>query len=78
MIGYRHSAEEIVKCLKDSGCDERTTEQFLVYEKENRTGDQIRLLNRSRRSLMTDLHESQKRVDCIDYIIRELEQKMKE
>ena len=77
MFEYQRSAEETVKCLKDCGCDERTEEQFLAYEKEDRTKDQIRLLNKSRRSLMDDLHKSQKKVDCIDFIIRELEQKMR-
>ena len=77
MFEYQRSAEETVICLKDCGCDERTAEQFLAYEKEDRTKDQIRLLNKSRRSLMDDLHKSQKKVDCIDFIIRELEQKMR-
>lgn len=75
MIGYQVCAEETVQCLKDYGCDDRMTELFLAYGQESRTRDQIRLLSRQRQSLMNDLHETQKRVDCIDYIIRKLEQR---
>lgn len=75
MTEFWGSEKEILQCLKDCGCDERTAKQFLAYGQEARPRDQIRLLNRRRRSLMDDLHENQKKVDCIDFMIRELEQK---
>lgn len=75
MAEFQNSEKGILQCLKDCGCDERTAEQFIAYGQEARLRDQIRLLNRRRRSLMDDLHENQRKVDCIDFMIRELEQK---
>lgn len=66
-----------IECLESLGCSRETAEQFFVLEQENRICEQIRLLNRERKNRMDDLHEAQKKVDCIDYIIRELEQKKK-
>ena len=78
MAEFRDSEKAVRQCLKDCGCDERTAEQFLAYGQEARRRDQIRHLNRRRRSLMDDLHENQKKVDCIDFMIRELERKRSE
>ncbi|WP_026327998.1 hypothetical protein [Selenomonas bovis] len=38
----------------------------------------ICFLKRHRRKLLTSLHEAQKRLSCIDYMLYELEQKQKE
>lgn len=78
MTGLQTSETELMQCLKDCGCDEEAAKQFLIYVQENRLKDQIRLLYRFRRPFLDALHDDQRRIDCIDFMIRKLEQKMKE
>jgi len=62
--------ERILAALKDAGCGNdalKTAEQ--VY----RTGDAgalVRYLRKCRCGLMEELHESQRRVDRLDFLIR--------
>ncbi len=61
-------------CLREWGCGETLAAQFLSYQQQNRVKDQIRLLNKLRQNYMVDLHAAQNKVDCIDFVIRQLEQ----
>lgn len=77
MIRLQTSETELMQCLRDCGCDEETAEQFLTYGREDRLKDQVRLLYRLRRPFLEALHGDQRRIDCIDFMIRELEGKVK-
>jgi len=65
--------ERILTNLKDAGCG---SDKLKTAERVFRTGDAdalIRYLRRCRCGLMEELHESQRRVDCLDYLIRQTE-----
>ena len=57
--------------LEDAGCrDEEVKKAKMLYE----AGDieaLIRYLRKCRCSRMDELHESQRKVDCLDYLIRQ-------
>lgn len=55
--------------LKDAGCDETTIKKFLRLQKEGRRQEQYRLLSLHRVSLLEQLHVSQRKIDCLDYLI---------
>ncbi|WP_217704837.1 hypothetical protein [Victivallis sp. Marseille-Q1083] len=67
----------LLRNLKDAGCDTAMTEQFLAYEREGRSKDQRRLLFRQRNSLLQTVHKNQERIDCLDFLLHSVEQKIK-
>ncbi|MDE6014967.1 MAG: hypothetical protein K2H41_04560 [Acetatifactor sp.] len=64
---------ECKRCLKDCGCDEEQYKEYMELVKSDDNRGQIIFLRRQRTRVMEKLHDAQKEVDCIDYIIRMLE-----
>lgn len=58
--------------LKDIGCPKDLETEYLELASQHKTEEQILFLRRLRNSIMDDLHECNKKVDCIDFIIQEL------
>ena len=65
----------LLRNLKDAGCDDLTIERYLKLKKEGREKEQIRLLSLHRASLLDRLHVSQHMIDCLDYLIYQMEHK---
>lgn len=69
--------DELIENLKDAGCDpEQTLELCRLYE----SGDfrvVLQKLRRHRCDLMDKLHESQREVDCLDFLLRKVEKIIK-
>ena len=64
--------EDFISCLNDAGCDkELISEVCRLYECGD-NGMVIRKLRRHRSTLMDELHSSQKKVDCLDFLLRKL------
>lgn len=59
----------IYQNLIDAGCDRQTAEQCMVFAKEGRFTDMLPILVRHRKVLLGSLHESQKQIDCLDYLL---------
>ena len=64
----------LLRNLKDAGCDEAMIQKYLQLEKEGKRQEQFRLLSLHRASLLDQLHVSQNRIDCLDYLIYTLKQ----
>lgn len=65
--------EDITQNLKDAGCDaDKISEIRRLYD-GGQMQDAIKVLRRQRCALMDDLHESQSRVDCLDYLVSKME-----
>lgn len=65
---------ELIRNLADAGCDDkRIAEIRCLYENGDITGV-VRKLRTQRGVLMEALHESQKKVDCLDFLLREITQ----
>lgn len=65
--------EQVLANLKDAGCDDRAIDEA---KKLCQTGkyDELHLhFRRCRAELMDELHESQRKVDRLDYLIRQTE-----
>ena len=65
----------LLRNLKGAGCDDSMIEQYLKLKKEGREKEQIRLLSLHRASLLDRLHVSQHMIDCLDYLIYQMEHK---
>lgn len=70
--------KEILNCMSDCGCDAVQTEEFLALKENCCTESCIRYLKRHRKQLMEQIHQREKKVECVDYIIRELEKEAKQ
>ena len=63
--------EKILINLEDAGCGNEEREKAAqLYEAGNKEA-LIRYLRKCRCSRMEELHESQRRVDCLDFLIRQ-------
>ena len=59
--------------LNDAGCDAEMIQKCITLQNEGKTREQLRLLGRQRRNLLHVIHENQKRIDCLDYLIHCIE-----
>ena len=65
--------QDLIQNLTDSGCDKETIERICSLCQAGYTEDAIKSLRAFRCGLMDELHKSQYRVDCLDYLVRQLQ-----
>lgn len=63
------SKENIIRNLTDAGCNEQQIHQFLQSLKNNDFKKQMLILKCQRCTLREEVHEFQKKIDCLDYLI---------
>lgn len=59
----------IVQNLEDAGCSKEVIDNYLKLENEGEVRAKLTLLERHRRILLDKVHEDQKKIDCLDYLI---------
>ena len=59
--------------LADAGCTKHDAEIAGELFKNGQTDELIQFLKKCRCSLMDEMHESQRKVDCMDFLIRRAE-----
>lgn len=73
-----HDSEiAIIQNLKDAGCDSCLIQNFLQCMDQGDIGEQLYLLANHRRLLLNALHEDQKQIDCLDYLVYQIEKQKK-
>ena len=70
--------EGLKRNLEDAGCDSSTSEAIRRLYANHRVDDAVRALRKHWCNLMDALHESQERVDRLDYLIRSMEEEGRE
>ena len=63
----------MIQNLKDAGCGSETVEKVCRLYSNGQIQDAVITLRRHRCSLMDSLHESQRRVDCLDFLVWRME-----
>ncbi len=63
----------MVQNLKDAGCSVQTIEKVCRLYGNGQVHDAIKALRKHRCGLMDNLHESQERVDCLDFLVWRME-----
>lgn len=58
--------------LQDAGCDDATVAEFLRLETQGCRTGQLCLLAQHRKSLLDAIHQNQRRLDCLDYLLFQL------
>lgn len=70
MIEDRNS---IIQNLKDAGCNKDFIADFLHYYDQAERGRQIALLTNWRNCLLEQIHEEERKISCLDYLIYRLQ-----
>ena len=59
----------LLRNLKDAGCGEADIEWYFKLREEGKEREQFRFLSVHRVKLLDQVHESQEKLDCLDYLI---------
>lgn len=68
-----YTEEAIIQNLKDAGCCPEKIECFMKEYRNNQKADSLKLLAAHRRELLDNLHREQKCIDCLDYLVYDIE-----
>ena len=70
--------EKTVRCnLLDAGCNDESAAFVNQLVQAGRLSDALHEMKVIRCDLMDELHQSQRRVDCLDYLIRQTEKEIR-
>ena len=58
--------------LNDAGCDEMTKKSFLELYVSGKIKEGIHLLQKHRNTLLDNIHESQSKIDALDFLLFKL------
>ena len=65
--------EAIIQNLKDAGCTNTFISDFLYCYDKNDHEKQIEILENWRNNLLKQIHEKEKKISCLDYLIYKLQ-----
>lgn len=68
-------AYSVIQNLKDAGCTDAMVETFMALQGSAGEEQQLRLLSGHRKRLLEKLHEDKRQIDCLDYLIYQMEKK---
>lgn len=71
MKGYASEAE-LIQNLRDAGCSEDMAAAFVEDIRQGEMEAGQRMLEGHRRCLLNDLHRAQKHIDCLDYLLYQM------
>ncbi len=72
-----HSEEALIRNLKDAGCDPDTMARFMDCYKKGDYQNQIRMLEICRDALLENVHQGEKKISCLDYLVYQIERQHK-
>lgn len=59
--------------LIDAGCDRELVQRCVALTEREQTAEVLRILSRHRRTLLDTVHQVEKQIDCLDYLVYKLE-----
>ena len=70
MVNITQNQEfKIKRNLTDAGCSTSQIEQFINLVQEKKRPEQYRFLSCHKLELLKKLHENQRKVDCLDFMV---------
>ncbi len=69
--------EQLIQGLSDAGCNEETAQRIVALYESGSYDEVLHQMRVQRCALIDEMHESQRRVDRMDYLIRNQEKQMK-
>lgn len=77
MMQNKTPDEDMIRNLKDAGCCEKKIAAFCDAARQGKERECRKLLEQHRRTLMESIHEGQKCVDCLDYLMYQMDRDQK-
>ena len=68
--------ERMKQNLIDAGCDEITSRDIIRMYRNGMIPDALLKMKKDRCRLMDELHENGRKVDCLDFLIRQTEKEL--
>ena len=65
--------ESIIQNLKDAGCTKNQIEEFVGYAGMHEMDGVLKLLRQQRNVLLDGLHEKQRMIECLDYLVYQIQ-----
>ena len=72
------SRESVIRNLEDAGCDAEMIVVFMNWFDMGWREKQLALLEDQREHLLERVHQDEKRIYCVDYLIRQIEGTVRE
>ena len=66
------SDNAIIQNLKDAGCDTKTIKKFMSDLQKGDEKSNLKCLDAHRKKLLDSLHREQKCIDCLDYLVYQM------
>ena len=70
--------EYLKQTLSDSGCSDEMATSILERFESGSIDEMVRLLKKERCRAMDEYHECGRKVDCMDFMLRRIENEMKQ
>lgn len=69
------NSQEVLQNLKDAGCSDQFIDEFFRLIKQNESKKSIiKSLYKYKEVLLKSLHDYQKKIDCLDFLIYKINQ----
>ena len=66
------SRSELLQNLHDAGCTPETITGFMRCVETGEAKKGLKLLEQQRRELLNGIHEGQRKLDCLDYLVYQM------
>ena len=68
--------ERMKQNLSDAGCGESVIQEIVSLSENGRFTEALQKMKKDRCRLIEELHESGRKVDCLDFLIRQTEKEL--
>ncbi len=69
MPDYMNDTNVVLQNLKDAGCDDEVVKTFMELAETGEKQKQYRLLEKHRRDLLDKVHNRERQIECLDYLV---------
>lgn len=69
--------ERMILNMTDAGCSEDTINSFWLCYQEGDVKGELKVLSNHRQALLDEVHKGQKGIDCLDYMVYQIEKILK-
>lgn len=69
--------QALIQNLTDAGCDAALQERFVSLVQQGREKGALALLAGHRRALLEHCHAAERKIECLDYLVYQMEQRAK-
>lgn len=70
--------ERTIQNMKDAGCNEDTINRFLICYQDGDVKGELKVLANHRQTLLDVVHKREKEIDCLDYLVYQIEKSVRE